>query len=318
MEQGRVQAPPNSVPVPDRRRPYACRGAWLAAWLLVVTAACGRPLAELVRLAWSDTLYSHLLLIPPVSAYLLYRQRHRPVPRWRTSWLPAAVAFAAGLALLRLGIRLGGGPLPFPPEAVPALTTAGYLGLLYAGCFAWCGTPAVRARLFPLAFLLFLLPLPTALADAVNARLQQGSAHVAYLLLHLTGIPVHRDEFVFHMPGMAVEVATACSGIRSTLVLLITSVLAGYLLLRTPRARALTVLAVAPIALLRNGVRIWVICIATLYIHPEAIHSPLHTRGGQPFFALSLVVLFAVLMSLRHWERHRRAAPGAAEKGNPP
>src|SRR5437879_4820118 len=101
-------------------------------------------------------------------------------------------------------------------------------------------------------------------------------------------------------------VAKECSGIRSSLVLVITSLLAANMFLRTTWRRALLVGAVIPLGLLRNGLRILVISLLCVHIGPEMIHSAIHRRGGPVFFALSLVPLFAMLWLFRRQELKQR------------
>jgi exosortase/archaeosortase family protein len=107
---------------------------------------------------------------------------------------------------------------------------------------------------------------------------------------------------VFQLPGISIMVAKECSGIRSSLVLVITSLLAANMFLRTTWRRALLVGAVIPLGLLRNGFRILVISLLCVHIGPEMINSPIHRRGGPIFFVASLIPLFVVLWWLRRGE----------------
>ena len=93
--------------------------------------------------------------------------------------------------------------------------------------------------------------------------------------------------------------APECSGIHSSLVLFITSLLAGYLLLNSPWKRAVLVLAVVPLALLRNGLRIVTIGQLCVHVSPDMINSYIHRKGGPIFFALSLIPFFLLLLFLR-------------------
>lgn len=161
----------------------------------------------------------------------------------------------------------------------------------------------MRALAFPVGLLIFIVPIPTFLMDWTTSFLQNGSALAAYGMFVLTGMPVAEDGLILHLPGMNLEVAPECSGIHSTLSLLITSLLAGYLFLRSPWKRALLSMAVVPLALLRNGFRIFTIGQLCVRIGPEMIHSYIHRRGGPIFFALSLIPLFLFLILLRRSEQ---------------
>ena len=133
------------------------------------------------------------------------------------------------------------------------------------------------------------------------------SADVANVLFIATGTPVLRDGTVFLLPGIAIEVAKECSGIRSSLVLFITSLLASYLFLRSPWRRASLVAAVIPLGLLRNGVRILTISLLCVHVGPQMINSVIHRRGGPFFFTASLIPLFLLLWWLRRGEVARQA-----------
>jgi exosortase/archaeosortase family protein len=105
------------------------------------------------------------------------------------------------------------------------------------------------------------------------------------------------------LPGIVIQVAQECSGIRSSLVLFITSLLASYLFLKSPWRRAVLVSLVIPLAILRNGFRILVIGLLCVYVGPQMINSVIHHRGGPLFFALSLIPLFLLLWWLRKGKR---------------
>ena len=151
-----------------------------------------------------------------------------------------------------------------------------------------------------------MIPLPAAAVDYLEVASQNASAEVANFFFIITGTPTLRDGNIFQLPGMVIRVAQECSGIRSSLVLFITSLLAGYLFLRTPTRRAILLASVIPLGLLRNGFRILVIALLCVHIGPEMINSPIHRRGGPIFFAASLVPLFILLWALYRSEQRIR------------
>jgi exosortase C (VPDSG-CTERM-specific) len=173
--------------------------------------------------------------------------------------------------------------------------------------------------MFPLLFLAFTIPLPEAAVDLLENASQEGSAEVANWLFLISGTPFLRNGTVFQLPGIAVEVAKECSGIHSSLVLFITSLLASYLFLRSPWRRALLVAAIIPLGLLRNGVRILTISLLCVHIGPHMINSVIHRRGGPFFFAASLIPLFLLLWWLRRGEvTATRSDTGKGPKSVPP
>jgi exosortase len=164
----------------------------------------------------------------------------------------------------------------------------------------------MRAVAFPLAYLIFMVPLPEPLADVLEQASATASAEMANLLFHLTGLPFLRDGQIFQLPNITLEVAQECSGIRSSLVLFITSILAANLFLKTTWRRLALVAIVIPLGIFRNGFRILVIALLCVNVGPQMINSLIHRRGGPLFFVLSLVPLLLVLWWLRRGEQKAR------------
>jgi exosortase len=150
-----------------------------------------------------------------------------------------------------------------------------------------------------LGFLFFSAPFPRFMVEAIESFLQYTSALCAHLFFSLSGMSFIRDGLVFQLPGIQLEVAPECSGIHSTLVLFISSLVAGQLFLRSFTGRTLLAIAVIPLGILRNAFRIWVIGELCVHISPDMIDSPIHRRGGPFFFALSLIPLALFLIWLR-------------------
>jgi exosortase/archaeosortase family protein len=112
-----------------------------------------------------------------------------------------------------------------------------------------------------------------------------------------------REGFVFHLPGQSVEVAKQCSGIRSSMALLITSVLAGHLFLRTWWKKVILAIVIIPITMFKNGIRVVSLTLLGTYVDSRILtNSLLHTDGGILFFLLALVLLAPVLYFLRKSE----------------
>jgi exosortase/archaeosortase family protein len=123
-------------------------------------------------------------------------------------------------------------------------------------------------------------------------------------MLAVSDVPVMREgDLAFRLPGITLQVAPECSGIHSTMVLFITSLVAGHFFLHSPWKRTVLCLAVIPLALLRNGFRIFVLGELCMHIGPEMIDSPIHHHGGPLFFVLSLLPFFLLLYLLKKSER---------------
>jgi len=280
-------------------------GAWRGFLLATLgLALCfGWPLYRLAQFAFESELYSYILLMPFVSFYLVWLKRQEMPRHSRPDWGLAALFLAAGFAVLTAYWFVGRSALKLAIDDRLAFTTSSFLLLFLGVCSLFLGREALRTMAFPLAMLVFLVPLPVFLEEQVETISQYGSAIIAHAMFSLSGASFFREGLVFHLPGIPIQVAPECSGIHSSLVLLITSLLAGHLFLRSPGKRALLTLIVIPLGLLRNGFRIFTIGQLCVHIGPEMIDSPIHRRGGPLFFLLSLVPFLLLLVLLRKFDR---------------
>jgi exosortase C (VPDSG-CTERM-specific) len=179
----------------------------------------------------------------------------------------------------------------------------GFVCFVAAGGAFFFGGAGMRELAFPFGFLIFLVPLPDGIVYWLEMGSMLASADTAFLLFNLTGTPILRDGTVFQLPGIVIAVAPECSGIRSSLVLFITSLLVAHLFLKSSWRRIVLVALVIPLGIVRNGFRVLVIGLLCVHYGPNMIDSVIHRRGGPFFFALSLIPLFLLLWWLRKGER---------------
>ena len=273
---------------------------------IALLGAFAQPLLALINYAASSDLYSYILLIPFVSGYLLYLRRDQLAKDYVVDGQLGIALLAAGFGLLAFTYwSYFVGQRPTRVDSL-ALETLSFLCCLAAGGFFFLGRNWMRAAAFPLAYLIFMVPMPDAMANALETASKYASAEVANALFHLSGTPFLREGLVFQLPNITIEVAQECSGIRSSWVLLMTSILAANLFLKTPWRRLALVAFVIPLAILRNGFRILVIGLLCVNVGPQMIHSLIHRRGGPLFFALSLVPLLLLLVWLHKDEIRTR------------
>ena len=245
---------------------------------------------------------SHIVLIPLVSAYLLFTERKQIVLAARPSGIAGIGFVVIGALLYWLTIR---GSLPQQGN-VPLSAAALALVLVWIGGFLWSyGWASARAAAFPLLFLLLMIPLPDRALSFVIHLLQQGSTEVAYLLFRMVGVPVLKQGFLLSVPTVTIEVATECSGIRSSVALFITCLLAAHFYLRTPWKVLVFLLLVFPLTVIKNGVRIVTLTLLSIYVDPSFLYGNLHRDGGFVFFGLALLLLLPVLLVLGRSERGR-------------
>jgi exosortase len=181
------------------------------------------------------------------------------------------------------------------------------VSFLAAGGFLFLGSKWMSAAAFPVAFLIFMVPLPDAAVNWLELASASASAEAAALDFSMLGTPLVRHGTMFELPGIVLRVAQECSGIHSSWVLFITSTIAAHLFLRTWWRKTALVAFVIPLGILRNGFRILVIGLLCVHVGPHMIDSSIHRHGGPLFFALSLIPLFSLVWWLRRQER--RPAP---------
>ena len=281
-------------------RPERVRLRNFAIWIAVVTVAFAQPLFRLMVHASEQSLHSHILLVPFVAAYMLFTSGSALPAAGRGSIAGAVLACGAGLGALAARIALDGS---ITVNDGLTLTTLAYLAMAVAGGFLFVGARWMAAAAFPLAFLLFMVPPPDAAVIWVEDALVVASADVSAWMIRATGTPLLRAGTVFTLPTIVLEVARECSGIRSTWVLFITSLVASHMFLTSPWRRLVLVAFVIPLGILRNGFRILTIALLCVKVGPHMVDSVIHHRGGPIFFALSLVPLFLLLTWLRRSER---------------
>ena len=291
-------AEPGAAASPSQ--PYLKRLTALMAFFVLLAMAFGGVFLELTQYAMRSDLHSHVLLIPFVTAWLIrgrVKDGHVPT-RWSSAPGYAMCCFVLAIAALSLKVVFAHRGLELHKDDQFSLLIAAVYCLALAGCALACGRETMRTLSFPIAFALLAIPLPIAATEGLERMSQLASAEASSWLFSISGTPVFREGVIFALPGTVIEVARECSGIRSSIVLVITSLIAADLYLRTGWKKALLVLATFPIGILRNSIRIFTLAMLSVHVDPAIMKSALHSRGGPLFFALSLLPLFGLLIWL--------------------
>lgn len=246
-------------------------------------------LAQLVGDWWRDPNFSHGFLVPVFSAVIVWQRRKQilalPV---QPSWFGLAIV-AGALGILTVG-ELGA-------EFFLSRTS---LLLLLAGLLVYfLGWNHLRAVLFPWAFLFFMIPIPSIIFNQIAFPLQFLAARLASFLLVLFGVPVLREGNIIQLPTAALEVAQACSGIRSLMSLGALAVIYGYFLDKNNIRRIVLALAAVPIAVMANGVRVMGTGLLGYYWDPDKAEGFFHAFSGWIIFIISIALLIAFHTALR-------------------
>lgn len=280
-----------------------------AALALAACAANWSTIGVLWARSEADNTASHIVIMPLLSAGLIALNWRQILAAPRTWWQGGAPVLALGAALAVLLPMVRPGSLQ--PNQDLALTLAAVpLIVLWTGAFLLLfGAQAARAAAFPLAMLWFTAPFPGVLLKPVNDVLKAGSSSVVAALFEVTGTPFVRDNhFSFRLPFISIEVADECSGIRSSIGLLLTSLLAGHQWLSTSWRRALLALAIVPVTIFKNGVRIATLSLLSIHVDPSYLTGQLHHEGGILFFVISLTLMAPVLFLLVRSERRGKTS----------
>lgn len=210
---------------------------------------------------------------------------------------PALLAIAALITCLAWGWSAW-----LAPDALLSMRMFA-LVLWWVGFIVLCyGSGAARSILFPLLFLFGLVPFPQPVLNGIVALLQQWSAWAAHMFFAGFGVPVVQNGVLLAIPGLTVQVAKECSSIRSSSMLLITTIVLAQLLLRSPWRKALMIGLAVPLSVIKNGLRIFIIAMLGTRVDPAYLTGKLHRQGGIIFFGIALVAVLALLWIFRKGE----------------
>jgi exosortase len=268
----------------------------VGAWVFAAGLLYAGVLLKLVRQWATDPTYSHGFVVAPIALFLAWQQRDR---LRRTASRPSGfglVVIAVSLAIYVLG-SLG---------AELFLTRISLLGVIAGTVLYVFGPQYLRVLAFPLAFLVFMIPLPAIVFDRATVSLQLVASRMGEELLRAADVPVLRDGNILTLPAITLEVNDACSGIRSLMALLSVAALVGYFSDVPPWQRVLLTSAALPIAIVLNGVRIAATGLAASRFGPAAASGAIHATAGWIVFMLALAAVWVLEKTLG--SRVRRTA----------
>lgn len=245
----------------------------------------------------SDPDFSYGMLVPSFSFFVLWRKRAAVTQSPRKPSSTGLVLVVLALTVLVTGV-LG---------AELFLSRISLL-LLIGGIYVFFeGRARFRIILFPWLFLFLMVPLPAIVLNQITFPLQLFASKIAAFTLAAFNVPVLREGNIVQLPAMTLDVAEACSGIRSLLSLTILSIIYGYFTERRFSIRALLALASIPIAVLVNSLRIVGTGLLVHYCDPDRALGFFHTFAGWLVFLLSVVMLFVIHQALQlTWLRYQR------------
>ena len=267
----------------------------------VAIAVAYLPVVHAVlTLGRGDPYYGYLGLVLPVFAVMLWASRDRRAT-------VAGRGHRLGVALVLLAfllLALGRWESSLQLQSLSLVVAV-------AGAGVWLrGVDWVRATAFPLAFLLFLVPVPRGLFDAVTLDVQRFVARHAGAMLQSFGVPVRLEEIAIHLPGVTLEIVEGCNGLRFLMGLVVLMAGTAGLLVSSATGRALLVALAVPAALAANVVRITALGLAAYWFGPDAAQGGPHDIIGKTVWAATILSLVLVAWRLG---RRRDTAPALGQ-----
>jgi exosortase D (VPLPA-CTERM-specific) len=272
----------------------ANRSLWRWGILLAAIVALYAEILYRLGSHWNaDPNFSHGWLVPPFSFYVVWQMRQRlwntpPSPHW--FGLLVVVGALAQMVVGVLGAEL-------------FLSRTSLLFLLAGMIIFFWGWRHLRMLLFPWAFLFLMVPIPKIIFNQIAFPLQMFASKLATAQLELFNVPVLREGNVIQLPGMALEVVEACSGIRSLMSLVTLALIYGFFLESSLWRRALLALGAVPIAVFANAFRVTGTGLLGQYWDPDKAMGFFHDFSGWIIFVVSMFLLFGLHGLIRTVEK---------------
>lgn len=236
---------------------------------------------DLVRVWSTDTNYSHGFLIPPIAAFLAWERRDRFLAAPPRPAL-AGLVIVAGSALI---VALGGSEF---------LTRVSLVAAVAGAVLAVFGWTRLRAVAFPLAILLLMIPLPAPVFERLESPLQIATSAVSEAMIRAVGVPVLRDGNLLALGNVTLEVAKECSGIRTTISLVVLGLAFGYSADARRWPRLLVLGLTVPVVILTNGMRVAATAVSAHYYGRDTATGFLHDLYGWLAFAAAFATLVLI------------------------
>lgn len=232
--------------------------------------------------AWStDDNYSHGFFIVPLAAYFAWERRHAFAgTSVRPSYLGMIVI--AGSLVLLVGGLLG---------AELFLSRVSLVGAIAGSVLFLFGWQRLRVMLFPIAFLLLMIPLPALIFNKIAFPLQLVASHVGEYTISSLDIPILREGNVLILANATLEVAEACSGIRSLVSLFTLGIVFGYFVDRRTWVRTAIALSAVPVAILANGLRVASAGLAAHNFGTAGVEGLFHEFSGWVVFIVAFLMM---------------------------
>jgi len=269
------------------------------------------PLTSAFTLALRDDRYTHILLILPVSITLIYMEcKSSAGPSESPSRLGLIFLFTAVAATVVARLQI----FSLRNDERLSLDMLA-LVLWWIGAFIVSfGVRAFQRALFPLCFLFWMVPVPDFVLNPIVRLLQEGSVASARLFFAIAGVPLTYEGTLITVPRLTVEVAPECSSIRSSLMLVVTTMVLAQMVMRSVWRKALVIAVAIPLSVAKNGLRIFVLAMLATRVDRSFLTGRLHHQGGIIYFLIALAVILVLIWILRRSEEKSGVSAKAEDR----
>jgi len=286
---------------PKRERVYSIL---LLLFYLLAIVLVFNPAKSLLSDPRIDLFYNHIPIVPIITAFLLFRKRKVLFSVRAPAILPGTLIALAGLTLYLLS-RFSN----LAEEWSISLSVFSAI-IFWAGAYiALYGFKSFKLALFPIGFLLFAVPLPPSIMNWLVKEIAGSSVYITDIAFSLIRIPFVREGIEIYLPGYILVVGPECAGWRSSIALIILSLLAGHLFLKKFKHKLLLASVAIPMIIIKNGIRIVVLYLIAYYIDERFMEGGfIHRSVGYAMFIVVLIIMGLLLRLLEKQEA--KESPG--------
>ena len=266
--------------------------------LIAIVAICFiilyLPVWKHLIISWSSSdEYSYGFIILPISCYILWQKRNT------LSRLPN-ISSKLGLVVLIFSLAF------YILATIAGILTITAISMIFALAgvviYLW-GLNVFKEIMFPLFFLLFMIPIPAQIYSSITSKLQLLVSETSVWFSILLDLPAYREGNIIYLPEQTLQVVSACSGLRSLTSIMTISVILGYLTLNSIFLRFILFCIGIPVAILVNIIRVLLVILALYYFKYDLTDGFEHTILGVAIFILALILLMIMKGILSSWER---------------
>jgi exosortase len=274
---------PSAIPQPTAGERASAQGAvaflpW-AATAVAFAVLFGKPIYLLATDWWTMPEAGHGLLLAPVAIWMAWKSGIGPDAK------PNRM-LGITLLLIAVVVRTASG------LAAELFTMRGSAVMALAGITVYeFGFKQLVRWWLPFALICLSIPLPELITQALAMPLQFKASRMGAALLQMRNVPVRLAGNVIQLPGRELFVTEACSGLRSLTALLSMAVLLGAVALKRPVTRVALVLLAIPVAIVVNGIRVFLTGFLVFYVSPSYGEGFMHITEGWLLFLVSLSIL---------------------------